>query len=66
MFQFERQKMDSFLKSLNYPIAKDQLIERARQAGLPSSLFQLFERLEGDRFDNADAVEDSLAAKKAY
>lgn len=65
MFKYEREAMERFLQSTEFPLDRDQLIERAEQADLPHQLVLLMQRLEERPYSNADEVEHALLAHRA-
>ena len=65
MFQFEKNALGEFLKNLNFPSNRQQLIDKAKAAGLPQQVLMLLQRLEDKPYNSAQEVEDNLHAHKA-
>ena len=65
MFSSERKMLDNFLHTLDFPMGRDDLIDRAEQAGLPIQFMGLLQRLENRDYQSAEDVEETLAIHKA-
>ncbi len=55
-FQFEKNAINNFLNSLQYPLNKTQLIEMAKDRDMPLTVISLLQRLPDHEFTSADEV----------
>lgn len=54
-----------YLGKVQYPAAKSQLVDAARAAGAPPEFIERLERLEQDRYEDADSLGRELARSRA-
>ena len=64
MFQFEKQKLESFLKARRYPIDRQGLIREAEK-NLPHQIVLLLQRLEDRSYSSPEEVDQAMAAHHA-
>ncbi|MBX6313695.1 MAG: DUF2795 domain-containing protein [Isosphaeraceae bacterium] len=48
--------VQEYLKGVDYPATKDDLIAAARNNGAPDSILDILQRLPGDRFEGPPGV----------
>lgn len=64
-FQFERNAMDNFLKGVQYPATRDQLIDQAKDRDLPLQIISMLQRLPDREFSSSEDAIHEMHVKAA-
>ena len=52
-----------YLKGVNYPVTKDELVKHAKQGGADAALCEHLEKMPGDRFETPAEVSKAMGAE---
>jgi hypothetical protein len=50
-----------YLEGMDFPASKQDVIGHVEQGGAPDEIIELLQRMDGEHYDGADAVEEAAA-----